>query len=255
MEHGLRGRTILLVGTESRVAILARRLRKSGAILLPFPTVRIAPPRNPAALDRAIENWASYDWVVFTSSNGVDQVVARAASLGIPFRSPGRPKIAAVGPATRAAAIAAGFLVDAMPSRYLTDRIPDAIGPARGLRILLPRSNLARESLADILRSRGASVDEVDAYESVPTSPDPALLTGATRVDVIVFTSASAARNLAAVVPPSALDRIRRSGIAVCIGPVTADAAKELGFRVALVAAKHTVPGIVRGLQELTVDG
>ncbi|HKZ23328.1 MAG TPA: uroporphyrinogen-III synthase [Thermoplasmata archaeon] len=255
MSDGLRGRTVLLVGTESRVAALERRLGESGATVVPFPTVRTAPPANPDPLDRALRRWRSYDWVVFTSSNGVDHVVSRAASLGISFRSNDGPRVAAVGPATRVAAEAAGLLVDAMPSEYLTDAIADAIGPVRGRRILLPRSSLARQSLADILRSRGASVDAVDAYESLPASPDLATLTTIARVDVIVFTSASAARNLASMLPASTLDRIRELAIAVCIGPVTAEAAGNLGFRVALVAEEHTVPGIVRTLREMTVDG
>jgi len=98
-------------------------------------------------------------------------------------------------------------------------------------------------------------VDAVDAYESLPASPDLATLTTIARVDVIVFTSASAARNLASMLPASTLDRIRELAIAVCIGPVTAEAAGNLGFRVALVAEEHTVPGIVRTLREMTVDG
>ena len=76
MSDGLRGRTVLLVGTESRVAALERRLGESGATVVPFPTVRTAPPANPDPLDRALRRWRSYDWVVFTSSNGVDHVVS-----------------------------------------------------------------------------------------------------------------------------------------------------------------------------------
>jgi len=255
MEGGLEGRTVLLVGTEVRVAALARALADSGAILLPFPTVRISPPTDPRPLDEALRRWTSYDWVVFTSSNGVDQVIARAGSLGVPLRADGGPKIAAVGPATMEAAEAAGLLVQAMPSEYLTDAIADAIGTVEGRRILLPRSSLARRSLADILRARGAHVDEVDAYDSLAASPDPSRLGRAPRVDLVVLTSASAVRNLASILPPSTFERIRATAVAACIGPVTAEAARELGLRVAVVAEEHTVPGLVRSLQDVTAHG
>ncbi len=255
MEGGLEGRTVLLVGTEVRVAALARALADSGATLLSFPTVRIAPPTDSSPLDEALRRWTSYDWVVFTSSNGVDQVIVRAGSLGVPLRADGGPKIAAVGPATMEAAEAAGLLVQAMPSEYLTDAIADAIGTVEGRRILLPRSSLARRSLADILRARGAHVDEVDAYDSLAASPDPSRLGRAPRVDLIVLTSASAVRNLASILPSSTFERIRATAVAACIGPVTAEAARELGLRVAVVAEEYTVPGLVRSLQEVTAHG
>jgi len=120
---------------------------------------------------------------------------------------------------------------------------------------LLPRSSLARRSLADILRARGAHVDEVDAYDSLAASPDPSRLGRAPRVDLVVLTSASAVRNLASILPSSTFERIRATAVAACIGPVTAEAARELGLRVAVVAEEHTVPGLVRSLQDVTAHG
>lgn len=245
--------TILLVGTEARVAALDEALRGLGARTLPFPTVRIAPPEDHRHLDGALRSWSSFDWVVFTSSNGVETVMGRASRLGI-LAQAGGPRIATVGPATKEAAEAAGLIVNAMPVEFLTDAIADCLGDVRGRRILLPRSNLARRSLAETLLARGALVDEVDAYETLPTAPNHEPLERSD-VGMIAFTSASAVRNLVALVRPTTVERLRGTAVAACIGPVTAQAAKEAGFRVAIVAQPHTVPGLVHSLQEATAFG
>ena len=143
---------------------------------------------------------------------------------------------------------ATGLPVHVVPNEFLTDAIPDALGDVRDLRILLPRSSLARKSLGAELRRRGAKVTEVDAYDTVPTSPDLDAIRKAHRIDYVVITSASAVRNLVTLLPKDLQDRVRTEAETACIGPVTADEARALGFRVTVVAAEHTVRGLVDSL-------
>lgn len=250
----LAGRTILVAASENRVEALAEPLRERGADVIPFPTVRIVPPRDPRPLDDTLRRWSSYDWVVFTSTNSVGVLVTRARALGTDL-SKGRMKIAAVGPATKAAAEGLGLTVHVVPLEFLTDEITAALGDVRGMRILLPRSSLARKSLLEGLRNRGAHVDEVEAYDAVPATPSLKALRNAARVDYLVFTSASAARNLVSLLPSKDLERLRSSARAACIGPVTAEAARDVGFRVAWVAKEHTIPGLVKTLEEVSSHG
>lgn len=240
----LKGQTVLVAASAPLVERLTRALSDRGATVVPCATVRIAPPADASALEDAIRRWPSFDWVVFTSARAVDAVVDRARSLPVDLsRFAGR--IAAIGPATKAKLLAAGLPVHAVPGEFLTDAIPDALGSVDGMRILLPRSRLARKSLGAELRRRGADVTEVDAYDATPASPDLDAIRKAPRIDFLVITSASAVRNLAAILPKDLQDRVRMEAETACIGPVTANEARALGFRVTVVAAEHTVRGLV----------
>jgi uroporphyrinogen III methyltransferase / synthase len=243
----LGGRTVLVAASAPLVARLTGALNDRGATVVPCATVRLTPPADLSALDATIRRWPSYDWVVFTSARAVDAVVDQARALRIDL-SRFRGKIAAVGPATRARLRSAGLQVHAVPDEFLTDAIPDALGKVHGMKILLPRSRLARKSLGAELRRRGADVTEVDAYDAIPASPDLNAIRKAPRIDFVVITSASAARNLVAVLPKDLQDRVRTEAETACIGPVAADEARALGFRVTVVAAEHTVRGIVDSL-------
>lgn len=247
------GRTFLVAASERVAGRLTERLREGGGIPIPFPTVRIEAPRDERPLDDAVRDWASFDWVVFTSANGVDAVATRARSLDVSLGGSG-PRIAAVGPATREAAEAAGLSVSAMPERFLTDAIAETLGDLRGRKVLLPRSSEARKSLAEALRVRGANLVEVDAYSPAPAKEGAAAPAPSSRIDFLVFTSASVARHFADAISREELDRMRRVP-AACIGPVTAEAARALGFEVRVIAAEHSVAGLVRSLEEALAHG
>lgn len=253
-ELPLRGRTFLVAASEDLVDKLAQAVRERGGQAIPFPTIRIIPPADSADLDRGIRMWPVLDWVVFTSAHGVEAVVERAKALGVDL-SRFRGSVATVGPATQTAAEAAGLPVSVVPDEFLTDAIAGALGDLRGQTVLLPRSRLARKGLEDEIRSRGATVIEADAYDAVPAAPDTRLVREAPRIDLVLFTSASAANHLMRLLPPDLLDRLIREADAACIGPVTAEAARSLGFRVSAVARVHTVPGLVETLAEVRADG
>ena len=233
--------------------MLGDALAKEGASVIRFPTVRIVPPADLAPLDGALRAWASYDWVVFTSAHGVDAVAIRARELHISLRNT-RGRIAAVGPVTRAALQRSGLPADVMPPEYLTDEIVKVMGEVEGKHVLLPRSRISRQSLPQALRARGALVVQVDAYDSVAPPAEPEAL-GGSRIDWLVFTSPSSAENLSALLPENQLTRLRERTPVAAIGPVTAEALRELGFRVEIIAKEHTIEGLVKSLAETGSHG
>lgn len=253
-ELPFRGRTFLIAASEDLVDKLAHAVQEKGGHAIPFPTIRLIPPNDYADLDRGLRIWRTLDWVVFTSAHGVEAVVERAKTLGVDL-SRFQGNVATVGPATRAAAEAAGLPVSVVPDEFLTDAIAGALGDVSGQTILLPRSRIARKSLADELRDRGAKVIEADAYDAVPAAPDVGLVREAARIDVVLLTSASAANHLMGLLPQDVRDRLIQEADAACIGPVTAEAARSLGFRVCAVAREHTVPGLVESLAEVRAHG
>jgi uroporphyrinogen-III synthase len=249
-----RGQTFLVVTSEDLADKVARSIREKGGQAIPFPTIRVVPPNDYADLDRGIRLWRTLDWVVFTSAHGVEAVVDRSKTLAVDL-TPFPGNVAAVGPATRAAAEAAGLRVSVIPEEFLTDAIAGALGDVCGRTVFLPRSRIARKRLADELRERGANVIEADAYDAIPTSPEVDLVRKADRIDVVLFTSASAATHLIEFLPDDLRDRLLKEAEAACIGPVTAEAARSLGFRVSTVARDHTVRGLVERLGEVRAHG
>ncbi len=252
-EKALRGSRILVAGSEDRVPVLSDALTREGASVIPFATVRITPPQDLGPLDDALRNWATFDWVVFTSAHGVEAVADRARHLHVSLRET-RGRIAAVGPVTRAALQRNGLPADVMPPEYLTDEIAQVMGDVAGKRVLLPRSRISRQSQPEMLRHRGAEVVQVDAYDAVPAPANPDAV-GHEPIDCLVFTSPSSAENLTMLLPEESLAKLRARTPVAAIGPVTAEAARELGFRVEIVAGEHTLEGLVRSLEELKKQG
>ncbi|MCJ7509471.1 MAG: uroporphyrinogen-III synthase, partial [Dehalococcoidia bacterium] len=210
----------------------------------------IAPPKDIAPLDEAIARLPTYDWLIFTSANGVGAFVERMSEKGLDIQALGRQRIAAIGPATAQVLAGYGLRVDYLPDVYTTEEIAAGIGDVSGQRILLPRAERAPKQLAQALRGKGAVVDEVAAYRTLAVAaPDElkALLADG-QVDVVTFTSSSTVRNLVAslqgLTPADVLSRC----LVACIGPVTARTAARLGIRVDVVAKKHTIPGLVEAI-------
>lgn len=246
MNAPLESFTVLAACTEERTPDLAARLRALGARVVEMPTIRIAPPGDLDPLDRALRTHVPFDWVVFTSRHGVAAFVERARGIAVDPRAVGR-RVATVGPATAAAARREGLRVDFTPLRFLTDAIAEGLGRVQGRRVLLPRADIARKSLADALRARGAIVEEIVAYRTIPSDPSRAAAATLRDVDFVVFTSASAAHSLDRILGPEA-ETLKRRAAAACIGPVTAEAARALGYDVRVVADEYTVPGLLTSL-------
>jgi uroporphyrinogen-III synthase len=240
----LENKRILVTRPRAQAADLCDKLAAQGAIPIVFPTIEIAPLDDYTALDRAIRNLTQYQWIIFTSVNGVKAFWDRLEVVGAGFVPTQR--IAAIGPATASTLQAHDITVTLIPDEYVAEAIIESIGVVQGQRILLPRADIAREALAVELRQRGAIVDEIAAYRTLPAQPDPDGLRELQRgVDLITFTSSSTVRNFMALVRR---DSIPPQALIACIGPITANTARELGLRVDIQATDYTMDGLVAAL-------
>ncbi|MGQ9502243.1 MAG: uroporphyrinogen-III synthase [Anaerolineae bacterium] len=252
MAKGLSGLRVVITRPEAQAEALYERLRQAGAVPILFPVITIAPPEPGSALDRAIRHLSEYDWIIFTSANGVQQFRTRLAdTLGISLAQlqgiPGfTGKIAAIGPKTAETLRRSGIEVHVVPGEYRAEAILDAIGEVQGAYILLPRADIARAELAIGLRKRGAIVDEVAAYRTLPAIPPSIAFEQLQKgVDIVTFTSSSTVRHF--VTLTRGIDY--GDPAIACIGPVTAETARQLGLRVDIVADEYTVDGLLRALE------
>jgi uroporphyrinogen III methyltransferase/synthase len=236
-------------------------LEALGARVTSLPAIRIEPSEDTTLLDDAVRELETYDWLIFTSVNGVAAFAERLAASGRTWDDRGRARVAAIGPATAEALAEQGVQADLVPQEFVAEALADALGNVAGQRILLPRADIAREALARELLVRGADVTEVAAYRTVVEPIAPELLRAVLeddRVDAITFTSSSTVRGLAqsltallAEDDPEGNADIggALAGIAlVAIGPVTASTLRDYDLEPAIVGAEYTIPGLVRAL-------
>lgn len=222
---------------------LVASLERHGIAVAHVPSIAIAPTPDDQ-LHGAIATLRAPDWLVVTSVNGAAAVLR---ALGRNRLARG-VRVAAIGPATAHRLQQAGVRVSAVPRRYLSAEIAEAMGSVAGTRVVLARADQASPRLAEALAARGAQVEQLVAYrilEGPDTSREAAALALAAGLEAILFTSGSSVRGLLALLPEPLRDRARAVP-AICIGPVTAAAAAGAGFRVAAVADEHTAAGLLR---------
>jgi uroporphyrinogen III methyltransferase/synthase len=235
---------------------LASRLEALGAGVIELPTIEIRPPADPSAFERAILELHSYDWLIFTSANGVKSFMDHLDGSPSDLRAL-RAKICAIGPATRAAIEALHLKVDLMGTEYVAEGLLAAFTAhdLQGKRVLLPRAAVARDLVPAELARRGAHVDVVEAYRTV--MPEGAavrareIFSGSHRPDIVTFTSSSTVKNFVAVAAPAALDGIKVASI----GPITTATARELGIAVDAEALAFTIDGLVEAVLRLCETG
>jgi len=247
----LAGKRVLITRPREQADDFARRLEALGAVPVALPAIRLASPADWGPLDAAAARLSAYDWVVFTSANGVRFVAERLRELGKAHPVFQTNRVAAIGPATAEALRALEERVDFVPARYVAEAIAEELGTVAGQRFLLLRADIARPALREQLRARGAEVVEVSAYRTQTEPLDRADIDARLRdgVDAVTFTSASTVRGLADALGGE-LAPLRDCLIAA-IGPVTAQAAAAAGLPPDVVAREHTVPGLIHALQEV----
>ncbi|MPZ21099.1 MAG: uroporphyrinogen-III C-methyltransferase [Luteitalea sp.] len=248
------GRRIVVTRAREQAEELVERLEELGAQAIEAPTIRIEATADGAQLEQACAEASRYDWIVFTSVNGVEHFMRRFLGAGRDIRELKGPKLCAVGPST-AERLAHYYLrVDVVPSEDRSAAIVHAIGGGgalTGQRVLLPRADIARETLPDELRQAGATVVEVTTYRTVREPPsrygDPDIykMLLENQIDVVTFTSASSVRHFVANVgEDQAADLLSRTAVA-SIGPVTAEAAQQLEIKTTIMPATYTIPALV----------
>jgi uroporphyrinogen III methyltransferase / synthase len=252
--RALAGKRIVLTRTPDQAGILLHKLKGSGARIIVLPFVEFRPPDDLAPLDAAISQLAEFDWIVFTSQNAVRFFCSRLRELGrAAVDLPTPPKIATIGVTTQNIALAERLRVDLITTDARSGRefVREFSTNARGKKILLPRSDQARDYVADGLREGGAHVTSVVAYRTcMPESLDGEALDriryeGA---DVFVFASPSAFHNFAKTVGEADLKRFAANSAFAAIGPTTAQAIRDAGVPVAIEAEKPNSDEIIRAM-------
>jgi len=249
----LAGRVIVVTRAREQSGPLVDLLEAAGGRVLLVPTIAIEPPESWEPLDEALGRLADYDWVVFTSVNGVAMVRRRLRARERGPEALAGARVAAIGPATAAALERFGCRVDLTPTEYVAEALADGLRGrlAPGARVLLPRAAEAREVLVRELAAMGARVDEVPAYRTRPASEGAARLRealAARQVDVVTFTSPSTVRHFAALFRPGELRTLMADVVVAAIGPITRAAAAAVGLTARVVPAAYTVPALARAI-------
>ncbi|MDT7757835.1 MAG: uroporphyrinogen methyltransferase / synthase [Mycobacterium sp.] len=254
--RALYGWTVLVPRTKDQAGEMSDRLVSHGALPVEVPTIAVEPPRSPAQMERAVKGLVDgrFQWVVFTSTNAVRAVWEKFNEFGLDARAFSGVKIACVGQATADRVRAFGINPELVPtgeqsSLGLLDEFPpydDIFDPVN--RVLLPRADIATETLAEGLRERGWEIEDVTAYRTVRAAPPPAqtremIKTGG--FDAVCFTSSSTVRNLVGIA-----GKPHARTIVACIGPKTAETAAEFGLRVDVQPETAAAGPLVEALAE-----
>jgi uroporphyrinogen III methyltransferase/synthase len=253
------GRRIVVTRSREQAGELVDLLEERGAEAISAPAIRILPVEDTSALDRACADAGSYDWIVFTSANGVDFFMNRLLAGRGDVRDLKGVRICTIGPSTAARLGRWGIKVDLTPPEYRAEAIVESLKRGtnlNGVRVLLPRADIARELLAEELRNAGARVKEVAAYRTVLASPegdgeyDVYRMLLERQIHAVTFTSASTVRNFVKMLGEDpAVDLLRTTAVA-CIGPVTAEAAQKLGIETTIMPSSYTIPALVDAIVE-----
>ncbi len=270
----LQGRRILITRTSDQAGTFSEQLRALGATPVEFPTIRIVPPEDWEPLDNALKRLCGadwYDWLVFTSANGVRICFERLQRLGYDARSLVDVRVAAIGPATAVELARYGITVDLVPAEYIAEGIAVALlddtrklgESLEGKKILLARAAEARNALVTELQRAGASVEVVAAYRTVGITYEDGLgreivrLLESRQLDILTFTSSSTVRNFMQWLIQCDKDvansilsnstRHARPKIA-CIGPITSQTARGFGLDVHIEAQEYTIAGLIEAI-------
>ncbi|PYI88341.1 MAG: uroporphyrinogen-III C-methyltransferase [Verrucomicrobia bacterium] len=250
-DRPLFGKRIVVTRTRRQAGALSSELRTLGAGVIELPTIRIAPPTNLREFGELVQDAHSYDWIVFTSPNGVEAFFEIFFKLYDDAREIGGAKIAAIGPATAQRVKDFHLYVDIQPEEFVAEAILrefEKLGEIENLKVLIARAERARDLLPKGLAGMGAIVDEAFAYRTVPETAD---VTGARRrfveegADLITFTSSSTVENFLDLKLPWP------AGMKVAsIGPITSATARERGLTVDVEAKQHDIPGLVSAIRQ-----
>lgn len=249
----LMGRCVVVTRAREQASDLVKRLSDLGAECLECPTIKVSPPQDVKPLDRAMENLSSYDWLIFTSVNGVNFFFERLFQKNKDVRALKDIHTAVIGPATEKRLFDFGLKSDIVPESYRAESVVKAFAgkDVTGRKILLPRAKEARPVLPLELKKMGAIVDEVTAYCTHAVKDNTDVLSARLKersIDMITFTSSSTVKNFRALFPNEDLKDLMRGVTIASIGPVTADTARDLGFDVHIIAESYTIPGLCQAI-------
>jgi uroporphyrinogen-III synthase len=245
--------TILITRPKAQADTFAENLRAAGFEPVFFPVIEIQPIADNVALRHALLKLTCYDWVVFTSVNGV--AVVWEAMTGIGLTSlPEKIQVAAIGPKTAEALEVRGIRPTFVPAEYTAVAILPDLGDLSGRWVLLPRAEVARKALPEAIFQAGGIAHEIAVYRTLPATPDPqGLLALRSGLDVVTLTSPSTVQNFVAIVRASGLNPLALPGnpVFACIGPITEQAASLEGLPNRIVANEYTTEGLTEAIKAL----
>jgi uroporphyrinogen III methyltransferase / synthase len=249
----LLGKRIVVTRAREQASDLVRQLSDLGADCLEYPTIKIVPAEDLKPMDEAIKNLSAYDWIIFTSVNGVQFFFDRLFETDRDVRALNHICTAAIGPATAERMFQFGLKSDIIPKNYRAESVVEAFRKEKldGKKILLPRAGEARPVLPVELRKMGADVDEVTAYLTEKVRDNADLLVKQLEdnaIDLITFTSSSTVRNFKSLLPPEKFTRLIDGVTIASIGPITTNTAEESGFKVDISTESYTIPGLCEAI-------
>jgi uroporphyrinogen III methyltransferase/synthase len=251
------GKRILVTRPREQAAEFVELLQALGADPIEAPMIRIAPPLDYAPLDEACASLQSFDWVVFASGNAVDAFMGRLLSSSADVRALSSVRLCAIGAGTSERFARFGIKVDLVPPESRAESVVQALleeGPVTGTRYLLPRADIGREVIGEELRRRGGIVTELVAYRTVAIDPerdgepDVYRMLLDRRIDVVTFTSPSSVRSFAELYGAEAAADLLHATAVAAIGPVTAEAATQLGISTSIVPTHYTIQALAAAI-------
>ncbi|MBN1662655.1 MAG: uroporphyrinogen-III C-methyltransferase [Deltaproteobacteria bacterium] len=251
-EKPLFGKGIVITRPEAQAESFAALLQAQGARVIHFPTIRIVPADDSQKLNNAISGIENYQWIIFTSANGVRFFFQRLMDMKRDIRDLRGIRFCAIGPATADVIEKHGIRVDIVPKQFISEGVVKAFEKVdiKGKKILLPRAEKARDVIPEGLEKMGAAVDVVTAYKTVNSGRDKAEIEDFLKegkVDVVTFTSPSTVHHFIEIMGTNLLPATTRIA---CIGPVTAAAVRGAGLQADIVQERYTIPGLVEALAD-----
>ena len=252
-KKSLFGKDIVVTRPKKQATSFCKALAREGANVVEAPAIKIEAPDDYQRLDESIGQLKEYDWIIFTSINGVKYFFARLFELGKDARALGDIKVCAIGPKTAQAVKDNGIKVDYLPDDYVSEAIVKGFAKKdlTGKKFLLPRANIAREMLSDELEKFGAEVDNITAYKTVAGSGEEDLTAKlkADEIDLVTFTSSSTVDNFIKKIGGGYQELLENTKIAA-IGPITASTAEDFGLEVDIIADEYTIEGLLRAIKK-----
>lgn len=248
---------VLITRPRLQAESFAQDLAEAGFEPVFFPVIEIRPFEQNLALEQAIQNLSRYDWLIFTSLNGVQvffETMQRVTGDAVVQPRFEQLRTAAIGPKTAEAMQQYGITPDFVPQEFVAEAILPGLGDLVGRWVLLPRAETARKALPEAIIAAGGVAHEIAVYQTLPALPDPqGLATLKAGVEVVTFTSPSTVENFIAILRDEGLDPLHLVGNPkiACIGPITKQAALSMGYTELLVAENYTTAGLVKLLHQV----
>ncbi|OEF98072.1 uroporphyrinogen-III C-methyltransferase [Vulcanibacillus modesticaldus] len=250
------GKRVLVTRARSQASELSAMIEELGGEPIEFPVIKIVPPSDSTKYDLAINQLDTFDWVIFTSVNGVNSFFDKLKEKKTDIRKMSNARIAAIGPKTAKVLEEKGLIVDVLPQEFRAEGLLDSLEDQlkAGQRVLLPRADIARKVLSEKLKDKGLEVIEVDAYETKIDAENKNEIIDMFKkgkIQIITFTSSSTVKNFVEALKDESLEELLQGVKLASIGPITSKTAEKLGLQIDITAAEYTIPGLVDAIRRV----